>query len=377
MMDLDEQLQAAGERWRAAERAPVVDFRRVTAKPARWTRKPRRSRALALLSVVAVVAVVIGAIALIGDDSTVPRKVTVTQPSAPIAPSVLTLDPKITQTGALAFDSGGTVWVTGSAPNGGPATLEHIESRTGKVLGTVELPDNSPFQIVVGAGAVWVASQQAEESAHVIKVDPSTMKISAVIPTAGDAAVAVTPDSVWFNVNTGVLQRRNPVTNEIEASITVPGGPYGAQWISASPEGIFLANSYDGTVWSVDQETNTLAKLADLGDSAGGIVELDGWLWINSGKTIVQVNPTTGATKRTIPLDLENLVANNISDDGSLWATLTVGSVVTRIDPRTGAVTVPHSDGAQGARALAVDPSTGAVWAAVNEPTPRVVRVAG
>jgi streptogramin lyase len=206
------------------------------------------------------------------------------------------------------------------------------------------------------------------------------MKIAAVIPTAGDAAVAVTPDSVWFNVNTGVLQRRDPVTNEIIATITIPGGPYSAHGISASPEGIFLANNYDGTVWRVDQETNTLAKLTDIGTSAGTIVEVGGWLWIDSASLVFEVNPTTGVTRRTIPLDVHDLISDEVSDAGSLWGA-TNGRDVVRIDPGTGsATTVSLPPGIEFALALAADPSTGAVWAAspprAGDPgPPRLVRV--
>jgi streptogramin lyase len=375
-MELDEQLREAGERWRETQRAPVADFRRATRRSSRRSREPGRSRGLlaapiligAFLLAVAVVAVV--------NSTSSSQKVTVTQPTAPISaapasPSVLMLRPDIVQTGGLAIDSA-TVWVTGYAPDEGPATLEHIDTKTGQVLGTVKLPDNSPFQIVVGDGAVWICSQQNEEAARLIKVDPATTKVTAVIPTQGDANVALTPDALWVAVNTGILERRDPDTNRVLATITMPGGPYSAHFVTAGPLGIFLASTYDGSVLRVDPVANTVTQIADLGDNAGPLVELDGSLWVRAGTGVVAIDPATGAITRRIARDVRDLA----SDGRSLWAS-TNGPTVLRIDPQTGAVTTrPLAHDVHFAIALAGDPATGAVWAASDpSSTRRLFRV--
>ncbi len=372
-MDLDEQLREAGEQWRAAERAPVADFRRATQVSYR-VRTPRRSRTLILVALAAGALVLIGAVVLFGDDASSPQKVVVTQPTIPTTaltpPTTLELGPEIVQTAALAID-GASVWVTGDAPRSGAATLVHIDTRTGKVLGTVELRDNGPFQITVGDGAVWVCSQQNEESAHLTKVDPTTMRITAVVETAGDAAVAVTPDAVWVDVGSGELLRLDPVTNKVLARITLPGGGYSAHWITAGPLGVFLANNYDGTVLHVNPATNTVKMLTDIGDAAYQLVELDGRLWINAWNRIVQIDPTTGAVRQTIQRSARGLV----SDGRSLW-TNTNGPTVLRIDPQRGGVAaVPLPAGVKLALDIAGDPVTGAVWVAPDTPSQRLLRL--
>ncbi len=294
----------------------------------------------------------------------------VTQPTTPTStpappPSQLTLDPGIVQTQTLAID-GSSVWVTGDAPQNRAATLEQIDTRTGDVLHKITLGDNLPFQIVVGDGAVWVASQQNEDSAHITKVDPATGKITAVIETTGDANVAITRDAVWVDENQGTLLRLDPDTNKVLATITLPGGGYSAHFITAGPLGIFLANPYDGTVLRVDPATNTFTQIADVGTYAGEIVELGDSLWINSYGALVELNPTTGAVVRTLPRSgLRDLA----SDGRSLWAS-TDTSHVFRIDPASGAATsVQLPMGVRFAIELAADPATGAVWAA-SDPLP-------
>ncbi len=282
MMEIDEQLREAGERWRAVERPPVVDFPRATKGSG------RTRRALAVTAVVATLVVLGAAIRSIADDGS-PRVAT-TQPTTsssrvPSSPSVITLGPDIVQTEALAVD-GARLWVTGEAPNGGAATLESIDGESGEVLANVKLPDNGPFQIAVGDNAIWVCSQQNEEAAHLVKIDSTSARIVAVIPTSGDANVAITPDAIWVDENTGNLKRLDPRTNEVLARVPLPGGPYSAHFITAGPLGIFLANGYDGSVLRVDPDTNTVKVIADVGSSALQPVELDGALWINTGRAL-------------------------------------------------------------------------------------------
>jgi streptogramin lyase len=288
----------------------------------------------------------------------------------------LTLDARIGQPTALAVDSGG-VWVTGYALEEGPATVEHISTSTGEVLAKVELADNAAGPIVVGDDAIWVSTQQNEESAHVIKIDPDTAKIKAVIPTQGVATVAITPDAVWIDDSAGTLLRLDPDTNAIVATIPLPGGPYSAHWITAGPLGIFLANSYDDTVLRVDPITNTVRRFAEVCCGVGAIVELDGSLWIGAGSSVLyELNPATGALERRIDLGLHMHGLFRASDGRSLWMRTDRPRVV-RVDPRSGRTTpVPLPDGVGNVADFSADPGTGAVWVAVNDPTPQVLRLA-
>jgi streptogramin lyase len=379
-MELDEQLQEAGERWREAQRAAVVDFARATAWP-RGLRFTRRTRSLLVVSVAAALIVAVITVMVLTDGDSSPQKVIVTQPTAPTTPvsgldppSVLPLDPEIVQTGALAMD-GESLWVTGDAPQGRAATLEHISTNTGEVLAKVVLPDNGPFQIVVGDNAVWVSSQQNEESAHVTRVDPTTGKITAVIPTAGDAAVAVWPDAVWVDVNTGTLLRLDPATNKVVATIPLPGGPYSAHFINAGLLGVFLANGYDGTVLRVDPATNTVKQIADVGSSAGPIVELNGALWVSSGSSVLfEMNPNTGVVKRRIDLG-PHFQGMFPTSDGHSLLMRTDGPRLVRVDPDSGETTSqPFPDDVQYVSQLGADLLTHTIWVAVEHPTPRLLR---
>ena len=244
-MDLDEELREAGERWRRGRGAGC----RLSARDGRASYRYAnlgRSRMLVRSPAVAANALVLtGAVWLFAHDASSPKKVVVTQPTfrrAPDAPSVLTLDPEIVQTGALAID-GASVWVTGDAPLKGRGDLEHIDTATGNVMGKSLLPDNGPFQIVVGDNAIWVASQQERESsAHVTKVDPTTMRVTAVIETAGDAVVAVTPDAQCASTTAPEPAAPRPRYEQGARHHPVPGAPsgYTAHFITVGSLGIFL-----------------------------------------------------------------------------------------------------------------------------------------
>jgi streptogramin lyase len=147
---------------------------------------------------------------------------------------------------------------------------------------------------------------------------------------------------------------------------------YTAHFITAGPLGIFLANSYNVTLVRVDPATNTVTQLADLGNYAGEIVELDGSLWVNTGSALVEVDPNTGRVVRTIARGVRDIG----SDGRSLWASTNRPEVL-RIAPRTGQVeTAELPAGVRFAIGLAADPATGAVWAASDPSSQGLVRVA-
>ena len=161
--------------------------------------------------------------------------------------------------------------------------------------------------------------------------------------------------------------------------IPLPGAPtgYTAHFITAGPLGIFLANGYDGSVLRIDPATNTVKNLADVGSSAGPVVELNGALWVGSGHSVLyEINADTGAIKRRIDLGLHMQGLFEGSDGRSLWMR-TDGPRVVRVDPQTGRPTsVALPAGVRDAIVLAADPATGAVWAASAPRAPGLMRLA-
>ncbi len=385
MPDLEEQLRVAGARWRAEQRDPVVDLHGATAGA--------RSRTVLVgagtgaLAVVAIVVVVLFAgVSRPGPRvSVVPTTIPTRPPSTVVNanPDVIELSSDIVQPDVLAVD-GSRLWVTGYAPalkgaadiSGiqGPAHLQEIDAETGKLLGEVTLPDNSPGGLRVGAGAVWLSGQQGEESTELLKVDAATVRVTARIPGVKTGDLAVTPDAVWATDGVGGLRRIDPGTGRVVATIDLHSNKlYAAGWVVAGPVGVFVGNGYSGNIQRIDPATNTAGPEIHIARDLAEMVELNGSLWVerSDGTQLIEVRGGT-TVARTIDLPVRGF---DVASDGKVLWVGTESAEVMRVDPATGGLWgVPMPKGTR-TNTVAADPATGAVWATSMTPTPRLLRV--
>ena len=367
MIDIETELQNAGKRWRAAQSELHVDIDRATTKP-------RRTRPL-LAAAALVVVVVLLAIGLASRPGKRARVHVVTEPSTTTAPSpqpgrVIALDGKITQVQALAA-SDGKLWVTGDAPNGGPAHVQEIDALTGAVLGDTTLPDNGPFAIAIGKGAVWVRAQQGEASTALFKIDAATHRVVATLDMQKDGGLALTSDAVWVNDNVG-LERVDPDTVKVTNTIPlVSAGPYTSLLVTTGPNGVWTGNFYTGDVQKIDTTHNTAGPVHHIANDTSTMVELADSLWVERYPNLLFQVGADGTVTRTF--DLGETAQEMTTDGRALWIA-TNGSRVLRVDVSTGAITKVELPAGTGiAPTLAADPATGAVWVAAGSPTPRLV----
>ncbi len=381
MPDLDEQLRAAGARWRAEQRDLVVDLDGAT------TGAHGRGRAAAVALCVIALLAIVGVVLVASRPTHHPRvsvEPTTTQPiAAPVNPDVIELSSEIVQPDVLAVD-GRYVWVTGYAPDvrhtpdiagiEGPAHLQRIDTETGKLVGDVTLPDNSPGGLRIGNRAVWLSGQQGEESTEVLKVDAATMRVGARIPGVKTGDLAVTADAVWATDGVGGLRRIDPATGHVVTTIDLHSNKlYAAGWVVAGPVGVFVGNGYRGTIQRIDPTTNTAGPEIHVASDLAEMVELDGSLWVERSDGSQLIDVLGGTTvKRTIDLPER---ASDLATDGKVLWLGTESAHVMRVDPETGAVSGVAMPAGTRTDAVASDPATGAVWATSMTPTPRLLRV--
>ncbi len=294
----------------------------------------------------------------------------VTQPG----PGVVALGPRITQPDVLAAGKG-KLWVTGISPDQGSASLQEIDEATGKVLSTISLPDNWPGEIAVGDNAIWLRTQQGEESTHLVKIVVATHQIMANVTLQKDGGLAVTPDAVWtVNGSLGLL-RIDPQTGHTVAAVALPGGLYAPLGLASGPLGVFLGSSYDGSVLRVDEQNNTVSLVTHIGTRVDQMVELGTSLWVSTGTALVEMTASTGVVGQTI--DLGAPVLSLASDGHWLWVLTDkpkLGAV--RIDPVSGQIShVQLPTDVTNVFAVTSDPTTGEVWATASSPDPSLVRL--
>lgn len=139
------------------------------------------------------------------------------------------------------------------------ASLVRIDPQTSEIVATIQLEGLSGYddEIAIGAGAVWVAGvnltgPSEERGADLVRIDPSTNSISAVLPVsafsvrAGEDAVWVTQPADGVNDSlhkpeSWVAREIDPTANEISAPIPLPGNVSGV--LAVTTDGVWFSGS--------------------------------------------------------------------------------------------------------------------------------------
>ncbi len=144
------------------------------------------------------------------------------------------------------------LWLVTVRTDDRPGLLMRIDPDTNEVVSIISVPGDSPSDVAVGAGAVWVADAEG----RVLRFDPTSEELTAIIDLGdlpleaapGDATprpstITVAGDFIWVgDGRTPVLFRIDPATNAVverhvradEGGITQLVGDEGGLWIFGS-----------------------------------------------------------------------------------------------------------------------------------------------
>ena len=202
---------------------------------------------------------------------------------------------------AVAATVAGTLSPANPDPPAGPGMIQpgsvaFIDAQSGRLVADVPAGPSVGF-IRAGLGSVW----EMEDSGVLLQIDPRTRHVTGSIAVGvnpGD--VAVGEGAVWItDKNSQTLLRISPQYGEI-TRIPLP-----AQGLS-SP------------------------------DVGGGVAVGAGSLWVAEGLSrIVRIDPASGRVEATVSVPDAREVAFG---DGAIWVGASDTGVLTKVDPRTGAV---------------------------------------
>jgi hypothetical protein len=225
--------------------------------------------------------------------------------------------------GAFDLDLGDdALWVT----NTYEGTLSRIDPVTLRVTEPVDLGLVTPYCVDATASAVWVTGS-GDDGGDVIRIDPVTNDVVArthIEPgegTGGIGCVVADDSTVW--VTRGgkhdSLLRIDAQTNEVVAIVDIANPDYwnemvleaGVLWVATAPHVRLDDGTKTGEVrlLRVDPATDAVADPILIGGAMPGIGAGEGSVWMYTGDGVAQVDPTTSAIVRRIP----------IPDTGSSW----------------------------------------------------------
>ncbi len=219
------------------------------------------------------------------------------------------------------------------------------------------------------------------------------------VPTTdlGMLDTAVTDDQsvvtrlIWAASDAGArITAVNPRDGSVVKQFDVTARPGG---LDATERAVWAFHFLQGTITRIDIPTMTARTFEVPGAKATGIAWNEGFLWLltTQPSRALQLDPDTGAVKRTIDLNPPFPRRRSLIDTwwlsagAGVWATLPNNGAVARIDPVSGAVqyfpTTPYGDpfsvavGSSGVwvatdrAVLELDGTTGAPKAAASMPT--------
>jgi YVTN family beta-propeller protein len=174
----------------------------------------------------------------------------------------------IGDTGSLA-DAGSTLVV---APRSG--FLTRIGTRTGRALSRID-PNAAPTAVAQGFGSSWLAYREADA---VLRIDASGS--TTTIPVGREpSAVTVGRHAVWVaNSLDGTVKSIDPATSSVITTVKVGRAP------SALAEGdgdIWVANAGDGTLTRINERTNEPTAHVRVGGSPQGLAVVAGKVWVS------------------------------------------------------------------------------------------------
>jgi len=262
--------------------------------------------------------------------------------------------------------------------------------------------------LAVGFGFVWAIScvercgnDERNAAGRLLRIDPSTARVTAAVPVGQAQAVAAGEGGVWvIDFWHGTVTRVDPATSRVVATIPLrlpfpvcrcPGAHDFVPFDLTTGAGAVWVVTDRGAVARIDPETNRVAAYIRIpGENGGGISVAGNRVWVATDLVhgVWAIDPATNDVvlkahfvHGSHRVEAESLVASDgapwagganvrrTGDPASPWA-LAPGGAVARIDPATGHLTATFDFDHPAFLAAAADH---AVWVAAG--TDRFYRI--
>lgn len=172
------------------------------------------------------------------------------------------------------------------------------------------------------------------------------LHVVARLTTSPASTLVATPDSLWvLGGPSGVLTQVDPATNSVVRKLRPPHPPGFGTYADGS---LWIASLLDSAVMELDAGTGRVLRTIE--SSAGkpffrpiGLAATGDDLWVlNHGdesvrSTLTRLDPRTGAVTGTTDLPGHH-AGGPLVAAGQLWITMTTEGTVVRVDPATGRI---------------------------------------
>ncbi len=245
--------------------------------------------------------------------------------------------------------------------------------------------EGEPVGLAATGTSVWAAlsDDYIEGSDALLRIDLATNEVVATIPLVEGGSdqspkgVAATDSDVWVTTqpfdnveSVGTVERIDPTTNEIVATIPIDFAPASMTATDTAVWVIGYDTASESTLLRIDPTTNETTAMMAV-NTGSGVAATDTAVWVTGvdddgeSGTVTRIDPSTNEVTATVPLDY--FPGEITATDTAVWVADGYGSTVSRIDPATDEVvaTVATADSEDVyISGLAITDTT--VWAATG-----------
>jgi virginiamycin B lyase len=228
----------------------------------------------------------------------------------------------------------GRAWVSGVGEGVG-----YYDAETGRLQGSVDVPQSPCASMDSGFGAVWTATCGEQ---GVARIDPQTGRVAdwvAVdVPAEGESSIGAGEGGIWAiadgdDCSGCVLVRIDPGIVKITDTYDVPEG---GTAVRAGLGGIWITYSSEDRVVRVDAETGAVVSEIDVGSGPRFLAVGEGGVWVMNqlDGSVSHVDPTSNEVVATIPVDAAIEGGDLTVGAGFVWLRGS-SEVVAQIEPST------------------------------------------
>ena len=221
------------------------------------------------------------------------------------------------------------------SPREGPTGVLPATDGSASVVGPKVEVGGAPCGVAVAFGAVWVS---VNDTAELVRIDPASGAVTHRSPLSDKPCeITATKDALWVVTQSGVVDRVDPTTRRVLASVPTGFASYEAVEAFGS---IWVSNRNGQSLTRVDPATNATTTVELPGVNAGGIAASADALWVG--------DDTTGSSTMA-RVDPETLAVTSVEVGGSrpayvaatadrVWVSRVKSGSVSMVDAATGEV---------------------------------------
>jgi YVTN family beta-propeller protein len=141
-------------------------------------------------------------------------------------------------------------------------TVSRIDPETGRIVATIDVGVSSR-RLAAGKEGAWLLDW---EGRSIVGIDPRTNRVTARLRVGSNflSAIAVGAGSIWVTSEEGLLWRIEPGPRPLKRTIDVG---VGSTYVAFGDGAVWTANYVDGTVSRIDPRTNTVTARVPVGAS--------------------------------------------------------------------------------------------------------------